>query len=111
MDSASCGTGSMADRRERATISARIENAVVPELGALAARCSRLVGQASLAFSESPPSHCQACTVLSIFLNSFQMHAAASKHLYTLRAHFPIYKCYLSLVPAKACSGRRVFTL
>ncbi|BDA48303.1 probable lipase at C-terminar half [Coccomyxa sp. Obi] len=39
-----------AERRERATISARLENAVVPELGALAARCSRLVGQASLVF-------------------------------------------------------------
>ena len=41
-----------AERRERATISARLENAVVPELGALAARCSRLVGQASLVFGE-----------------------------------------------------------
>ena len=72
MESASRGTGSMADRRERATISARIENAVVPELGALAARCSRLVGQASLVFSESPPSHCQACTVLSIWFEQYQ---------------------------------------
>lgn len=41
-----------AERRERATISARLENAVVPELGALAARCSRLVGQASLVFGK-----------------------------------------------------------
>ncbi|EIE18442.1 hypothetical protein COCSUDRAFT_68209 [Coccomyxa subellipsoidea C-169] len=50
LGSASRGPGGPAERRERATISARIENAVVPELGALAARCSRLVGQASLAF-------------------------------------------------------------
>ena len=35
---------------EHRDICARVENMVVPELGSLAARCSRLVSQASVAF-------------------------------------------------------------
>lgn len=52
--SASGLPGGQGERRERATMAALLENTVVPELGALAARCNRLVSQASLAFSESP---------------------------------------------------------
>ncbi len=75
LGSASRGPGGPAERRERATISARIENAVVPELGALAARCSRLVGQASLAFSESPLSH--ACISESFCLDGLSQASLA----------------------------------
>ena len=45
------GPGSKTEHRE---ICARVENLVMPELGSIAARCSRLVSQASVAFGALP---------------------------------------------------------
>lgn len=46
--------GGQQDRRERRGLSALVENTLVPELGSIAARCSRLISHASLAFSKPP---------------------------------------------------------
>jgi hypothetical protein len=51
-DSSASRSDSQQDRRELRDLCAIVENAILPELGSLAARCSRLVSHASLAFSE-----------------------------------------------------------